>query len=247
LLIVPALLSTQAIIGGQVAEIVGWMKCWVILSTSLLLELSVTYKLKGRIADGIKILYLLWCLAPIPYNGSEVIFDYGVSPLHWLLVTTAKVLTPIIVHVATNTAHGICQMAVLVYEYVTFVAVKTWITVGSIVAEIPGCFWMIVGKLSVIVNDIPEAAVCVYASTKDLVLYVYSGLAIGGVHVYNAIATCAIYVYSALAICAATVFNALAICAQYVESLLDDCVLYYQENQRNPRLISTMVKQMIFK
>ena len=95
---------------------------------------------------------------------------------------------------------------------------------------------MIVGKLSVIVNNIPEAAVCAYASAKDLVLYGYSGLAICGSHICNAIAISAVYVY-----------NVLAICLQYVESLLDDCVLYYQENQRNPRLISTMVKQMIFK
>ena len=114
------------------------MKCWVILSTSLLLELSLTYKLKGRIADGVKILYLLWCLAPFPYNGSEVIFDYGVFPLHWLLVTTAEVMSPIVLHVATNTAHIIGQNVEQVYDYVTFVAVKTCMIIGSILAEVPG-------------------------------------------------------------------------------------------------------------
>ena len=115
------------------------MKCWVILATSLLLELSLTYRLKGKIADGVKILYLLWCLAPFPYNGSEVIFDYGVFPLHWLLVTAAEVMSPIIMHVATSTAHVIGQIAEQVYDYVTFAAVKTWMILASIMAELPGC------------------------------------------------------------------------------------------------------------
>ena len=60
---------------------------------------------------------------------------------------------------------------------------------------------MIVGKLSVIVNDIPGAALCAYASAKDLLLNAYSGLAVCGAYICNAIAISAVYVYNALVMC----------------------------------------------
>ena len=70
------------------------MKCWVIFALLLLLEISVTHRLRGKLADAVKVLTLAWCLAPTPYNGSDLLFGGLLAPLHWAVTTTASSFSP---------------------------------------------------------------------------------------------------------------------------------------------------------
>ena len=70
------------------------MKCWVIFALLLLLEISVTHRLRGKLADVIKVLTLAWCLAPTPYNGSDLLFGGLLAPLHWAVTTLASSASP---------------------------------------------------------------------------------------------------------------------------------------------------------
>ena len=43
-----------------------------------------------------------------------------------------------------------------------------------------------------------------------------------------------------------TINNGLSYLASVINSILYACISYYQENERKPRLISAMLKQMIY-
>ena len=70
------------------------MKCWVIFALLLLLEISVTHRLRGKLADAVKVLTLAWCLAPTPYNGSDLMFGGLLAPLHWAVTSLATSAAP---------------------------------------------------------------------------------------------------------------------------------------------------------
>ena len=71
----------------------GWMKCWVIFSVLALLEMCVTHRLRGRLAESVKVVVLAWCLAPTPYNGSDLLFGL-LAPLHWAVTSLATSAAP---------------------------------------------------------------------------------------------------------------------------------------------------------
>ena len=72
----------------------GWAKCWVILSLSLVAEVAWTKRYSSKLAEAAKVLFLVWCLAPIHANGADLVFDWVVRPLHWSLATTMTMLSP---------------------------------------------------------------------------------------------------------------------------------------------------------
>jgi len=225
LLIVPALLSSNAVIAKNQAEIIGWMKCWVTFALVLVLELLLTYRLKGKIMETLKIGILIWCLAPVRYNGSDVIFDYYVAPLHWLVVKGAEFTSPV--------------MSVAVASLSNFVKCASY-HLASIISSsadvLSAYFSILIEKLIGVCQELPGMASTLAKATGDLLHtcgeYVYSAAVLTGVYLYSA----AVHLYSAL-----------STAVQLMISTMLSITSYYKENQRNPRLISTMVQQMIFK
>ena len=71
------------------------MKCWIVFSLAALLDLALPPSLQGKKADLVKITFLLWCLAPLNINGSDVLFDLVLAPLHWLLTTALQMFRPV--------------------------------------------------------------------------------------------------------------------------------------------------------
>jgi len=80
LLIVPALLSSNAVIGKNHAEIIGWMKCWVTFALFLVLELLLTFKLKGKVIETLKIGIIIWCLVPVRKLS---IFNFEINIMYY--------------------------------------------------------------------------------------------------------------------------------------------------------------------
>jgi len=84
--VIPALLSTLAIQAGDIVASLAWLKYWVVLSFALLLELLLEHLLQNKKQCAIpftvfKVLFLLWLVAPITWNGSDTTHDYVVAPL----------------------------------------------------------------------------------------------------------------------------------------------------------------------
>jgi len=80
--LIPSLLSLHVVAGGgEDGVVLSWLRYWVVLGTGLVLE-YILEKLEGVTVTVVKIVLVLWCLAPVEYNGSDVLFDYVLLPIH---------------------------------------------------------------------------------------------------------------------------------------------------------------------
>ena len=75
--LLPAILSLNSASTNQGPEgSLPWLRYWVVLSVALLLEYCLE-RLEGKLLAIIKLVLLLWCLAPIDsYNGSDLLFNF---------------------------------------------------------------------------------------------------------------------------------------------------------------------------
>jgi len=80
--LIPSLLSLHVVAGGgEDGVVLSWLRYWVVLGTGLVLE-YILEKLEGVTVTVVKIVLVLWCLAPVEYNGSDVLFTYVLLPIH---------------------------------------------------------------------------------------------------------------------------------------------------------------------
>lgn len=230
LILVPASISTHVIIAKLYTEITGWMKCWVMFSLLGLLEVCVTHRVRGKLAECVKVLVLAWCLAPAPYSGSDLLFSL-LPPLHWAVTSLATSAAPCLSCLMELSSEYIIQPA----SYGAALALAKSIQLVSFLSsEIPVYFWIVIGKLSAILGDIP-----------DLAAVVYSSISTWSVQAAAFIATCAVHVYTCIVTCVGHAAAGLMALTSVIQNVGLSTAAYYQENQRNPRLISSMVRQMV--
>ena len=111
-------------------------------------------------------------------------------------------------------------------------------------------FWIVIGKLSAILGDIPDLAAVVYSSISTWSVQAAAFIATCAVHVYTCIVTCVGHAAAGLMALTSVIQNVGLSTAAYYQvrkrKITADSKLYlFQENQRNPRLISSMVRQMV--
>merc|ERR1719400_2648811 len=95
LLLVPTVFSVEAVVTGCHSQLLGWTKCWVIFALAALLDLALPARLhQGRLAEMVKIAFLAWCLLPLNINGSDLLFDFVVAPVHWVVTTAMDLCRP---------------------------------------------------------------------------------------------------------------------------------------------------------
>ena len=58
------------------------------------MDLSLPPKFHGKLCELLKITFLVWCLVPLNFNGSDLLFDYVVAPVHWLITTGLELCRP---------------------------------------------------------------------------------------------------------------------------------------------------------
>ena len=110
------------------------MKCWVIFSLLALLEVCVTHRVRGKLAESVKVLVLAWCLAPAPYSGSDLLFSV-LAPLHWAVTSLATSAAPCLSCLMELSSEYILQPA----SYgAALVQAKSFQLVTFLSAEIPG-------------------------------------------------------------------------------------------------------------
>ena len=195
----------------------GWMKCWVIFSVLALLEISVTHRLRGKLAECVKVVVLAWCLAPTPYNGSDLLFGL-LAPLHWAVTSLATSASPCLSCLLDLSSDYILQPV----GYGAALALAKSLELASFLsAEIPVYFWIIVGRLSAIISDVPELAAGLWSS-----------IITWSVHVADLIATCAGHVYTFLATCVSHAAAGLMALTGVIQHLGLNTAAYYQVRHR---------------
>eukprot|EP00091_Calanus_sinicus_P024005 TRINITY_DN8391_c0_g1_i2.p1 TRINITY_DN8391_c0_g1~~TRINITY_DN8391_c0_g1_i2.p1 ORF type:complete len:182 (-),score=62.13 TRINITY_DN8391_c0_g1_i2:56-565(-) len=82
----PGFASLKAVLSDSPESSVAWMKYWVVLGVFSVVELlldpvlnPLTYSFPTYLI--IKCLFLAWCMAPIEFNGSDVIFNNILFPI----------------------------------------------------------------------------------------------------------------------------------------------------------------------
>ena len=88
----------------------GWTKCWVIFALAALLDLALPARLhQGRLAEMVKIAFLAWCLLPLNINGSDLLFDFVVAPVHWVVTTAMDLCRPACQYLVVGLAEYVVQ------------------------------------------------------------------------------------------------------------------------------------------
>lgn len=96
-------------------------------------------------------------------------------------------------------------------------------------------FWIIVGKLSAIISDVPELAAGLWSS-----------ISAWSVHVAALIATCAVHVYTFLATCVSHAAAGLMALTSVIQHLGLNTAAYYQVRQRYCKMARLLILHFIY-
>merc|ERR1712112_109875 len=76
----PAFASLKAVLSDSPESSVAWLRYWVVLGVFSVIELlldplinPLTYSFPTYLVT--KCLFLVWCMAPVAWNGSDIIFN----------------------------------------------------------------------------------------------------------------------------------------------------------------------------
>ena len=76
----PAFASLKAVLSDSPESSVAWLRYWVVLGVFSVVELlldplvnPLTYSFPTYLV--LKCLFLVWCMAPVTWNGSDIIFN----------------------------------------------------------------------------------------------------------------------------------------------------------------------------
>merc|ERR1712025_470811 len=82
----PAFASLKAVLSDSPESSVAWLRYWVVLGVFSVVELlldplinPLTYSFPTYLVT--KCLFLVWCMAPVAWNGSDIIFNQVLFPI----------------------------------------------------------------------------------------------------------------------------------------------------------------------
>merc|ERR1711892_705642 len=82
----PAFASLKAVLSGTPESSVAWLRYWVVLGVFSVVELlldplinPLTFSFPTYLV--LKCLFLVWCMAPVEWNGSDIIFNQVLFPI----------------------------------------------------------------------------------------------------------------------------------------------------------------------
>lgn len=81
--IYPGYMSIKAVLSKTPEDDLRWLKYWIIVSVFMVVQIPADWVLAWAPGFSIvKILFLLWCMAPLQENGSVVLFKLVVLPYY---------------------------------------------------------------------------------------------------------------------------------------------------------------------
>jgi len=82
----PAFASLKAVLHGSPESASAWLRYWVVLGVFSLVELlldlvinPISYSFPAYLV--VKCLFLVWCMLPVSWNGSDLLFNQVLFPL----------------------------------------------------------------------------------------------------------------------------------------------------------------------
>ena len=81
--LLPACISLNTMSTMEAEDSLPWLQYWTVLAFALVTEyLLWLLEVEGGILKLLKLLFILWCLAPVYYNGSYVVSSFVLLPVH---------------------------------------------------------------------------------------------------------------------------------------------------------------------
>ena len=74
--LVPGCITLNNVSSENMESNLPWLKYWTVIAFALVLDFSLENRLDGVYFTISKILVVLWCLAPVSWNGSDMIFSH---------------------------------------------------------------------------------------------------------------------------------------------------------------------------
>jgi len=277
--LLPAILSLDASVHGGTESSISWLRYWVVLGLGLVLELlldTLLPSLGGVIVRGVKVVLVVWCLAPLEYNGSDMIVTYVLQPIHtgvlYVGVETHNVVTPLL-HTMRDTVL-LPSMEILgtaISTVFTFFAhafhfigdiTQVWFQkmlppincgiaiIQHIAMKVVESALLGLEKFVELVGKTPELAKDCFYSSLDFAIFLANGsydLSVTGANNIAEFSILATQKVIELSVSAFEKVTELATLAGHtVLSSIEDGVSYYRKNQENPRLFSQVLKQIIY-
>ena len=82
--LLPACISLNTMATMETEDSISWLKYWTVLAFGLVIDFLLG-KTDGAYIKLFKLIFVIWCLAPVYYNGSHVVFSFVLLPAHSLL------------------------------------------------------------------------------------------------------------------------------------------------------------------
>jgi hypothetical protein len=82
--LLPACISLNTMATMETEDSISWLKYWTVLAFGLVIDFLLD-KIDGEYFKLVKFFFVVWCLAPVYYNGSHVVFSFVLLPAHSLL------------------------------------------------------------------------------------------------------------------------------------------------------------------
>ena len=77
--LLPSIMSLHSLSTWDRDRSEEWLKYWVVVALIMSLE-TFTERYKGRMLELCKLLFIVWCILPMEYNGSEVVYTFILHP-----------------------------------------------------------------------------------------------------------------------------------------------------------------------
>merc|ERR1711915_183363 len=284
--IIPATFSLHNAATGGPEDCLPWLKFWVVLSVGLFLELFLE-SLEGIALTCVKVVLILWCLAPLEYNGADILFTYVLIPLHqgvtMLASRTVDVIFPLldlgkdvvwdsvdivmdwilypVFNFIIDAAQFCGSLAALVYEYiasfkeVSFQKMSPPISCAiamfqHLLSKTAELFLLGFEKVAEFLANTPEFATTFFNISAEFATASFNTGYDFAIAAALRIAELSILTFDNFVAFVIFIFERTVVFASVVSKSLmttvEDGVSYYKHNEKNPRLFSEALKQMVF-
>ena len=91
-----------------------WLRYWIVLAFALVMELLLE-KIDGVYFTLFKLIFVLWCISPVYYNGSQVVFTQVLLPLHGIVQYAVSEVVIMITEICATCMDIIVEFVTVLY------------------------------------------------------------------------------------------------------------------------------------
>jgi hypothetical protein len=144
--LLPACISLNTMATMETEDSISWLKCWTVLAFGLVVDFLLD-KVDGECFKLFKLIFVVWCLAPVYYNGSHVVFRFVLLPIHSLLHEVFTTLSNLSLGFAKHLIKLFISPAIETFRYFAY---STFELMPKLLLDI--CYGLLIFTLKMIEN-----------------------------------------------------------------------------------------------